>query len=103
MNKPTTVEPGQMWRDTDQRTKGSGEFTIWAVVQADGTADRLDQIPAAWPRAERIVQRIIAESGNWHWHRQQLAIVYRREADRLTTIRADRLLHGPYEYLGRAR
>ena len=25
---PTTVEPGQIWRDNDQRTKGSGEFTV---------------------------------------------------------------------------
>ena len=33
---PTTVEPGQIWRDNDQRTKGSGEFTVVSVV--DGFA-----------------------------------------------------------------
>ena len=101
MSTPTTVEPGQMWRDRDQRSRGTGEFTVWAVVHASGTVTRLDQPPAAWPRAEKIVQRIIRDPG-W-WPRQAIAVVYRRETGRLTSIRASRLLHGPYEYLGRAR
>ena len=33
---PATVEPGQIWRDNDQRTKSSGEFRVLAVI--DGRA-----------------------------------------------------------------
>ena len=29
---PTTVEPGQIWRDNDQRTRGAGEFTVEKVT-----------------------------------------------------------------------
>lgn len=95
MSKPTTVEPGQMWRDADQRSKGEGEFVVVAVQDERGTLTpgpdvgdtilaRVRRMKACWPPAET-------------------AIVYRREADRLTRIRADRLLRGPYEYLGRSR
>lgn len=95
MSKPTTVEPGQMWRDRDQRTKGAGEFTVVALQDERGTLTpgqdvsdtilvRVRRMKACWPAAET-------------------AIVYRREADRLTRIRTSRLLSGPYEYLGRAR
>ena len=32
--KPEQVEPGQVWKDNDYRTKGSGEFTVLDVYIA---------------------------------------------------------------------
>jgi hypothetical protein len=32
--QPTIVEPGQMWKDNDQRTKGAGEFEITSISES---------------------------------------------------------------------
>ncbi len=32
--QPTIVEPGQMWKDNDQRTKGSGEFVVADISES---------------------------------------------------------------------
>lgn len=32
---PATVEPGQVWRDNDQRSRGAGEFVVEAVETVD--------------------------------------------------------------------
>ena len=79
---PTTVEPGQMWRDNDQRTKGSGEFVVLEVI------DRYD------PSTDKIVP--------------DEAVVRREATGRKRVIRVDRLLKGSntqrgYTYLGMSR
>lgn len=74
---PQQVEPGQVWRDNDERSKGAGEFTVQSVVTGGGTANR---------RLSR-----------------EYAIV-KRESGRTTWIRVDRLLPGKaYRYIGRQR
>lgn len=37
---PTTVEPGQHWRDNDQRTKGTGEFVVKHVIDGRAIVER---------------------------------------------------------------
>ena len=78
---PTTVEPGQIWRDNDQRTKGSGEF----VVEELGTV-----------------------RGGMYVRDTPVAIVRRHDTGRRTKVRIDRLLKGTntqrgYTYLGMSR
>ena len=103
MSTPTTVEVGQMWRDRDQRTKGSGEFTVVAVVgsrHGDTT-----YLPGQGVEVSRRVTRAavrIATNPRVKDSAFPFAIV-RRETGRLTSIRVSRLLHGPYELIGRAR
>ena len=68
---PETVEPGQVWRDNDERSKGAGEFEVIEL--------------------------------GVDWKDREVAKVYRPAIGRHTTIRVDRLLSGPYTYIGRAR
>ena len=78
---PTTVEPGQIWRDNDQRTKGSGEFTVEDVGVTRGGMYARDTI---------------------------VAVVRRHRTGRRTKISVARLLNGTntqrgYTYLGMSR
>ena len=99
---PTTVEPGQIWRDNDQRTKGAGEFVVLAVVGLDGK--RYGEISDSLrPRVEGAVTTA-EKYAHWGW--EDMAVVNRGE--RLSVIRADRLLNGTntqrgYTYLGMSR
>lgn len=68
---PEKVEPGQQWRDNDQRSKGAGEFTIVGLA------------------TDRTMREV--------------ALVERDATGRRHRIRVDRLLTGPYTYLGRQR
>lgn len=72
-----TVEPGQVWRDNDARTRGAGEFRVIAVYEQTHGRNRGAQ-----------VADVIREGGRVH------------------TIRVDRMLAGGprgYTYIGRAR
>lgn len=40
--QPETVQPGQMWKDNDQRTKGSGEFVIEEATYTHAQVRRLE-------------------------------------------------------------
>lgn len=100
---PTTVEPGQVWRDNDQRSRGAGEFVVWAVVHP-GKVERLEEPPAAWPRAERLIEQAIRDAGGLAHVYPGDVIAYRRETDRLVRIRIDRLEFGrDYELIGKSR
>ena len=37
-NTPQQVEPGQVWRDNDERSRGSGEFVVEYVSEREGVA-----------------------------------------------------------------
>lgn len=81
MTTPEQVEPGQMWRDNDQRTRGAGEF----IVEELGTA-----------------------RGGMYARDTPVAIVRRTNTGRRTRIRIDRLLNGTntqrgYTYLGKKK
>ena len=103
--EPQTVEVGQMWRDNDQRTKGSGEFTVVAVVgsrHGDATYlpghPRPDLVSKAVKRT--VLSPAIKDSAF------PFAIVNRD--GRLTRVNCDRLLKGTntqrgYTYLGMSR
>jgi hypothetical protein len=99
---PTTVEPGQIWRDNDQRTKGAGEFVVLAVTHADGTVDQVPGLGVGVaPRAKRVIKSAL------HWP-EEYAIVRRSETGRFARILVDRLLSGAntqrgYTYLGTSR
>lgn len=73
---PEKVEPGQVWRDKDERSKGAGEFVV------EGT----------------FVGRLSHTSG------VEFARIKRSATGRYGSIRVDRLLKGrDYEYIGRQR
>ena len=81
MSNPTTVEPGQIWRDNDQRTKGSGEFVVEEVFP-------VNDVP--------LLKRGLYAS------------VRRTDTGRRTRVKVDRLLSGTntqrgYTYLGMSR
>ena len=97
---PDAIEPGQVWRDRDQRTKGTGEFTVVAVVSRieGGTATTGGDGPPTPPTLLRAEQAA-RETGDAY-------AVVRRESGRLTRIRLDRMFRGGargYEYVGRAK
>ena len=80
---PTTVEPGQIWRDNDQRTRGSGEFTVIEVCHDVRYAGYKQERSGYFARVER-------------------------KGGRKTTIAVTRLLNGTntqrgYTYLGRSK
>lgn len=99
-DKPTKVEPGQVWRDNDERTDGAGEFTVLAVARGNAseyTGD-LETIQDAVVDAEEASVR----TGHGY------AVVRRNATHRLSRIRVDRLLHPRwtkrgYTYIGRSR
>ena len=77
---PATVEPGQIWRDNDQRTKGSGEFVVLNLFVGELS----------------------------HTRGEEFAHVERVDTGRKTNIRTARLLNGTntqrgYTYLGMSR
>ena len=73
---PQQVEPGQVWRDNDERSKGAGEFTI--VGTFTGSLSHTSGV--------------------------EFAIVKRDAGRRSRPIRVDRLLAGKaYRYIGRQR
>lgn len=99
---PTTVEVGQIWRDNDQRTKGSGEFVVLAVV-GPFYAQFGDVPDHVRPRLERAAKTAEKYA---RWHDADM-VVGRREG-RLSVIRAERLLRHSnrrtgYTYLGKSR
>lgn len=82
--RPEKVEPGQVWRDNDPRSVGTGEFVVQAVIPGE----QLDG-----PRFKP--------------HRSY-ALVQRRDAKQSSWIAVDRLLSEGsqkrgYTYLGRER
>lgn len=82
--RPDKVEPGQVWRDNDPRSVGTGEFVVQAVIPGE----QLDG-----PRFKP--------------HRSY-ALVQRRDAKQSSWIAVDRLLSEGsqkrgYTYLGRER
>ena len=102
---PQQVEPGQVWRDNDERSKGAGEFVVRAIPQVDGyhiidrslapTDERGDR---AYDWCEKARARGLAG---------KVAIV-ERQFGHFSRIRVDRLLKGGntqrgYTYIGRAR
>lgn len=93
MSTPDAVEPGQIWRDRDQRTRGAGEFVVLAVVGPDRWTG---EAPAT---AVEAATRKARATGSTY-------AVVRRESGRLTRIRVDRLFRGGargYEYVGRSK
>lgn len=81
---PTTVEPGQTWRDNDQRTKGSGEFVVLEVFHDVRYAGYNKQRSGYFARVQRP------------------------DTGRKTVIAVTRLLNGTntqrgYTYLGMSR
>ena len=54
--KPETVEPGQRWRDLDQRTRHE-ELTVVAVVTADGIRYREGEEPD--PQLAEMVEDLL--------------------------------------------
>ena len=74
---PQQVEPGQVWRDNDTRTRGAGEFRVIAVYEQTKGRSR-----------GAMVADVIRETGRVH------------------TIRVDRLLAGGargYTLIGRSK
>ena len=72
-----TVEPGQVWRDNDARTRGAGEFRVIAVYEQTKGRSR-----------GAMVADVIREGGRVH------------------TIRVDRMLAGGrrgYTLIGRSK
>lgn len=93
---PDAVEPGQVWRDRDQRTKGAGEFTVLAVV---GPFSWTGEATTATADAIDTAARKAGTTGDTY-------AVVRRESGRLTRIRVDRMFRGGargYEYVGRSK
>lgn len=56
---PKTVEPGQVWRDNDQRTKGSGEFTVIEATYSYALVRRHD----TGLTTRILVERLLRETG----------------------------------------
>ena len=98
---PETVEPGQVWRDKDERSKGAGEFVVRAFPQVDSyhAIDRSlaptdERFQRAYDWCEKARSRGLAG---------KVAIV-ERLGGHFSRIRVDRLLKGrDYEYIGRQR
>lgn len=93
---PDAVEPGQVWRDRDQRTKGAGEFTVLAVVSPGRWTG--EATTATGPAIDAAARKARATGDTY-------ALV-RRESGRLTRIRVDRMWDGGargYEYVGRSK
>lgn len=104
--KPGVVEPGQMYRDIDQRSHGAGEFVVIATARSrtDIPMFREGVTAEEEARAERVIERargsIVATF--------PLAVVYRPASDRTYRVSIDRLMDPRpdsrgYEYIGRAR
>lgn len=100
---PTEIpEVGQMWRDTDERSKGSGEFTIVALWGGHGATGpgpiRLHERASESDktRAHGVAERAIDRT-------TKPFVVALRKGGRMSRIRLDRLTGRGYEYMGRAR
>ena len=67
---PTTVVPGQIWRDNDQRTEGEGEFTVVQLVTEGGVdyamvqrGKHLGQIRITRIRVDRLLEDSFTQRG----------------------------------------
>lgn len=93
---PATIEVGQMWMDTDPRSKGTGEFTIVAVIEPGkdpqvGSAGALNNALASMvPLAAKAARD------------QDRGFVIVKREHSLSRIRTARLAKH-YAYLGRGR
>lgn len=86
VNTAVRVEPGQTWRGGDE------EFVVWAVVRPGGT-ERLDEPPAAWPRAETFVRHAVRDMSETEGH-SGYAVAYRSGPDLLHLTPLDWLVQG---------
>ena len=90
---PEKVEPGQVWRDNDERSKGAGEFTVEYVAYP--WSDPVSKGPTP------IQSRALLEADGAG---VPFAVVHRSATGRRVLIRVDRLLAGKaYRYIGRSR
>lgn len=55
--KPDTVEVGQIWRDRDERSKGSGEFVIERVTADHALVYRRDSELRRYIKTRRLLGR----------------------------------------------
>ena len=105
-SKPGEVEPGQIYRDIDQRSHGAGEFVVTATVRSrsDVPVFREDASDDEKARAERVIERARGSVVALF----PLAVVHRPASDRTYRVSIDRLMDPRpdsrgYEYIGRAR
>lgn len=94
--QPDYVANGQMWKDMDRRSVGSGEFTIIAVVTPDAVIHRNpDNVsPQLRWAADKATEK--ARAGKTY--------VVASRSTRLSIISKDRMMSGKdYLYIGMSR
>lgn len=101
--EPQTVEPGQMWRDRDERSKGTGEFTVIALWNGNG-----DTGPGPVALHDRASEADKAKAhgmviGSLDRGIEDPFAIVRRKGGHMSRIRLDRFQGRDYEYMGRAR
>lgn len=71
MTTPEQVEPGQMWKDNDQRTRGSGEFTVIGTTDTHALVRRHKTDRTSRISVERMLKGTNTQRGYTYLGRQK--------------------------------